>query len=138
MASRLNPYLSFDGDAGDALAFYQHVFGGDLRVNRFGAFGTDDHGMADKVMHGQLETTSGFILMAADMPPGEERRPGNDLAVSLGGDDAEDLRGYWRALSAGGTVTVALERQPWGDEFGMCRDKFGTSWMVDIARTAPG
>ena len=71
MTTRLNPYLSFAGDASAALAFYQDVFGGDLTINHFGDFGTDDHGMGDKVMHGQLETASGLTLMAADMLPGD-------------------------------------------------------------------
>ena len=35
-------------------------------------------------------------------------------------------------LSDGGTVTVPLEKQMWGDEFGMCMDKFGIDWMVNI------
>ena len=69
-------------------AFYQDVFGGDLTINHFGDFGTDDHGIGDQVMHGRtLETASGLTLMAADMLPGETLRPGNNLAVSLGGDD---------------------------------------------------
>jgi PhnB protein len=119
MTTRLNPYLSFAGDAAAALAFYQDVFGGDLTINHFGDFGTDDHGIGDQVMHGQLETPSGLTLMAADMLPGETLRPGNNFAVSLNG----------------GIVTVELTTQPWGDEFGMCVDRFGTSWLVNIART---
>ena len=87
---------------------YQWIFGGDLTINHFGDFGTDDHGIGDQVMHGQLETASGLTLMAADMLPGKTVRPGNNLAVSLGGDDTEELRGYWQALSDGGTVTVEL------------------------------
>ena len=133
MTTRLNPYLSFAGDASAALAFYQDVFGGVLTINHFGDFGTDDHGIGDQVMHGQLETASGLTLMAADMLPGETLRPGNNLAVSLVGDDTEELRGYWQALSDGGTVTVELATQPWGDEFGMCVVRFGSSWLVNIA-----
>lgn len=139
MATRLNPYLSFAGDASDALAFYQDVFGGELTVNHFGDFGTDDHGIGDQVMHGQLETASGLTLMAADMLPGETLRAGNNLAISLSGDDAEEMRGYWQDLSDGGTVTVELATQPWGDEFGMCVDRFGITWLVNVVdRNAGG
>jgi PhnB protein len=84
-------------------------------------------------MHGQLESGD-LTLMGADTPPGEEeRRSGNDVALSLSGDDADALRGYWTHLSDGGTVSVPLERQMWGDEFGMCTDRYGVSWMVNIA-----
>ncbi|MFF8833396.1 VOC family protein [Streptomyces sp. NPDC015131] len=135
MALRLNPYISFDGDARQAMEFYQQVFGGHLDLNPYGSFGTSDHGQADKIMHGMLETDRGFTLMGADTPPGSEHRPGNSMSVSLSGDsaDGDTLRGYWEKLSDSGTVTVPLERQMWGDEFGMCEDRFGVTWMVNIS-----
>ncbi|WP_328890424.1 VOC family protein [Streptomyces sp. NBC_00316] len=134
MASRLNPYISFAGDARQAIDFYQGVFGGTLNVHTFGQFGSEaPPGYADKVMHGMLETPSGFTLMCADTPPGMEHKPGDNFAVSLSGDDADELRGYWEKLSAGGNVAVPLEKQMWGDVFGMCTDKFGIGWMVNIS-----
>jgi PhnB protein len=128
MASRLNPYLSFRGDARQALEFYRDVFGGSLALNTFGEFGAD----ADKIMHGMLETDSGYTLMGSDTPPGMEYNPGNHISVSISGDDGDELRGYWEKLSDGGIVAVPLEKQAWGDEFGMCVDRFGIAWMVDI------
>ncbi|MFM9369104.1 VOC family protein [Streptomyces sp. Da 82-17] len=133
MASRLNPYLSFDGDARQALEFYKEVFGGTLSLNTFGELGGQSGGAdADKIMHGMLETTSGFTLMGADTPPGMEFKAGSNFAVSVSGDDDAELRGYWEKLSADGNVSVPLEKQMWGDVFGMCTDKFGVPWMVDI------
>ena len=133
MASRLNPYISFKDNARDALEFYKDVFGGDLTVNTFGEFGAQGTPDADKIMHGQLETPSGFTLMGSDTPEGREHNPGDNISVSLSGDDADELRGYWEKLSEGGTVDVPLEKQMWGDEFGFCRDRFGIGWMVNIA-----
>ena len=72
--------------------------------------------------------------MCADNPPGMELQSGNTMAVSLSGDDGEELRGYYNKLSEGGTVTMPLEKQMWGDEFGMCTDRFGVSWMVNISQ----
>jgi PhnB protein len=132
--SRLNPYISFPGNARDAMEFYKNVFGGELRIDTFGEYGDQNAPEADKIMHGQLETDSGFTLMGADNPPGMELNPGNNIAVSLSGEDAEELRGYWEKLSEGGTVTVPLEKQMWGDEFGMCVDRFGIGWMVNIGQ----
>ncbi|GAA5037860.1 PhnB protein [Thermocatellispora tengchongensis] len=133
MASRLNPYISFAGDARQAMEFYRDVFGGDLTVATFGEYGTKEAGYADKIMHATLQTANGFTIMGADLPPGMEYSPGNTMAVSLSGDDATQLRGYWQKLSEGGTVSVPLEKQMWGDEFGACTDRFGVAWMVDIA-----
>jgi PhnB protein len=131
MASRLNPYLSFQGNARQAMEFYQSVLGGELTVNTFGEFGTDDPALADQIMHSLLTTPSGFVLMASDTPPGMEHTPGSTVTVSLSGDDPV-LRDYWAGLSAGGTVTVPFEKQMWGDEFGACVDQFGVPWMVDL------
>ena len=82
-------------------------------------------------MHGMLDTGNGLVLMAADTPNSMDHTPAAGFSVSLSGDD-ERLRSYWDALSASGTTTVPLERAPWGDSFGMCTDRFGISWMVNI------
>ena len=133
MTSRLNPYIGFDGKARDAMEFYRSVFGGELNVSTFGESGMDGPG-ADKVMHAQLETPAGFTLMASDTPPGMEyTAPNGTISVSLSGDD-EALRGYWEKLSDGGTVPMPLEKQMWGDEFGMCIDRYGVPWMVNIGQ----
>ena len=135
MASRLNPYISFDNSARQAMEFYRNVFGGDLTMNTFGEFGQADSPDADKIMHSQLETDMGFTLMASDTPAGMQRNAGDTITISLSGDDADSLRGYWEKLSDGGTVTMPLEKQMWGDEFGMCTDKFGIPWMVNITQS---
>jgi PhnB protein len=117
------------------MEFYKDVFGGDLRTNTFGEYGQADSPDADKVMHSQLESTAGYTIMAADTPPGMDYSPGTNFAVSLSGDDNDELRGYWEKLSDGGTVSVPLEKQMWGDEFGMCVDQFGIPWMVNIGQS---
>jgi PhnB protein len=134
VASRLNPYITFSGNARQAMEFYERVFGGSLTLQTFGEYGAPDAPEADKIMHGQLETASGFTLMGADTPPGSEHNPGTNISVSLSGDDADELRGYWEQLSDGGTVSTPLEKQMWGDEFGMCVDRFGIGWMVNIGQ----
>ncbi|MET9502895.1 VOC family protein [Streptomyces sp. NPDC006259] len=133
MASRLNPYISFGGNARQAMEFYQDVFGGTLALNTYGEAGRQGTPEAEQIMHGMLETANGFTLMGADAPPGTQVTPGDNFSVSLSGDDAAELRGYWERLSADGSVSVPLERQMWGDVFGMCTDRFGIPWMVNIS-----
>ena len=135
MASQLNPYLNFNGNARQALEFYTSVFGGKLNVSTFADFGTPkDAPDAGKIMHGQLETSAGYTIMAADTPPGMEYQGMHGFGVSLSGDDGDTLRGYWEKLSAGGTVTMPLQKQAWGDEFGMITDQFGVPWLVNISQ----
>ncbi|OLR94566.1 VOC family protein [Actinokineospora bangkokensis] len=135
MASKLNPYLHFRDNAREALEFYQHVLGGELTINTFGSFGTEGP-LADKVMHGQLDTPAGFTLMCSDTPPEMEYNPGGSFTVSLSGDDGDELRGYFEKLSEGGSVHTPLQKMVWGDEFGALDDKFGISWLVNIAGTS--
>jgi PhnB protein len=136
MATRLNPYLGFRDNAREAMDFYQSVFGGELTRSTFGEFqASQDPAEKDKIMHSQLLTDSGYALMAADTPNGMSYNPGDTVAVSLSGDDEDELRRYWDGLSDGADVTMPLEKAPWGDSFGMLTDKFGVRWMVNIAGT---
>lgn len=134
MAVLLNPYLNFRDTAKEAMEFYQSVFGGQLNRSTFGEFhASEDPTEQDKTMHAQLTTDDGLVLMASDTPNQMEYRPGTNFSISLSGDDEAQLRGYWEKLSDGGTVTMPLEKAPWGDTFGMCVDRFGIGWLVNIA-----
>ena len=136
MTVRLNPYLSFRDNAREAMEFYQSVFGGELALNTFAEYqASEDPAEQDKIMHGMLETDNGLTLMGADTPNSMEFNEGGGFSISLSGDDEPTLRGYWEALSKEGTVAMPLEKAPWGDTFGMCTDKFGVSWLVNIAGT---
>jgi PhnB protein len=134
VTSRLNPYIGFSGTARQAMEFYREVFGGELAVDTYGASGMAAPGDEDKVMHAQLETPKGYFLMASDAPSGMEPSGGSSISISLSGDDSDDMRGYFEKLAEGGSVTMPLEKQMWGDEFGMCVDRFGIQWMVNISQ----
>jgi PhnB protein len=133
MTSRLNPYLNFNGNARQALEFYHSVFGGNLTLSTFAEFGAPNSSDADRIMHGQLETDAGYTIMAADVTSEMEYQPPAGCSISLSGDD-DALHDYWDKLSAGGTTTMPLQKQVWGDEFGMCVDQFGVPWLVNISQ----
>ena len=137
MASMLNPYLNFNGNARQAMEFYRDVFGGELTLSTFGELGAAEGADADKIMHGQLQTGSGYTLMGSDVPSHMQYEPAAGFAVSLSGDD-EALRGYFEKLSAGGNVTVPMQKMMWGDEFGMLTDQFGIQWMANISQPQAG
>ncbi len=147
MTTRLNPYLNFATTTRQAMEFYQSVLGGELRMSTFGEYGGAPEGLEpDHVMHAMLETPSGLTLMASDTPagagdgagqgagqgPGQGSGQPGGVSLSLSGEDADELRGYWERLSARAAVTVPLQKQMWGDEFGMLVDEFGMTWMVNI------
>ena len=137
MGITLNPYLNFRGNAREAMEFYEGVFGGKLNVSTFADYHAASHPSEnDLVMHADLEGSEGIRFMAADTPNKMEYRPGTNFSMSLSGDDEAQLRGYFEKLAEGGSVTMPLEKAPWGDTFGMCTDRFGISWLVNVAATA--
>ncbi|WP_427017743.1 VOC family protein [Pseudarthrobacter sp. P1] len=134
MTTRLNPYLSFRTNAREAMEFYKSVFGGELAISTFADYhASEDPAEQDLVMHSQLESPSGLTLMGSDTPSSMSYNPGDNYSVSLSGEDEGELRGYWDKLADGGDVSMPLEKAPWGDTFGMCKDKFGVAWLVNIA-----
>jgi PhnB protein len=136
MTTQLSPYLSFRDNARQAMDFYHSVLGGELTASTFAEFqASDDPAEQDKIMHSMLTTSGGLVLMASDTPSRMDYTPGNNFSISLSGDkaDEDELRGYWDKLAAGGTQTMPLGPAPWGDIFGMCTDKFGINWLVNIA-----
>lgn len=135
MASRLNPYVNFRGNARDAANFYKSVFGGELALDTFAGFGMplENPAEADWVMHAQLETPAGFTLMLSDTPSHMPFSSGGNVSISLSGEDDPELSGYWDKLADGATIVAPLVPAPWGAKFGMLTDKFGISWLVNIS-----
>jgi PhnB protein len=136
MSSQLNPYLNFNGNARQALEFYTSVFGGDLSMNTFASFGNDGPD-GERIMHGMLQTDAGYSIMAADVTSDMTYEAPAGFTVSLSGDadSASDLRRYFEKLAASGTITMPLQKQVWGDEFGMCVDGYGIPWLVNIGQS---
>lgn len=122
------PYIGFTGQAEEALQFYHSVFGGELNVLPWKNVNPNTAG----IMHGQLTTTAGWHLMAADSPQGEQPAEQQRVTICVWGDDVESMTSQFAALSAGGTVHMPLEKQMWGAVFGGLKDKFGVDWSFNI------
>ncbi len=138
MQSQLNPYLSFRDTARQAMEFYHTVFGGKLEMQTFKDFhASTDKSEDHKIMHSVLTADNGIVFMASDTPSGMEYRAGTTMSMSLSGDNEAELRGYYDKLSVGGTITMPLEKAPWGDTFGMAIDQFGVQWLVNISEPKP-
>jgi PhnB protein len=134
MTSKLNPYINFKNTAKGAMEFYQAALGGKLVMSTFKEAGAIKEGPeADNIMHAMLTADNGIIIMASDTPDHMEYKQGNNVSISLSGDNESELKGYWERLSEGGKVSQPLTKAPWGDQFGMFTDKFGIQWLINIA-----
>ena len=133
----LNPYLNFPGNAEEAFNFYQSVFGGEFAaVQRFKDTPEADKASpedANKIMHISLPIGKGNILMATDAieSMGHKLTTGNNFHLSIAADSEEEADKVFNGLSAGGQVTVPLQKMFWNAYFGMFNDKFGVQWMVN-------
>ncbi|MGV1005165.1 MAG: VOC family protein [Candidatus Nanopelagicales bacterium] len=134
MSVQLNPYLNFRDQTRAAMEFYQSVFSGQLTLSTFGEYhASEDPAEAGKIMHAQLVTEHGLVLMASDTPNSMEYPEGpSSISISLSGDDESALSSFYEGLLPGGSVVMPLEKAAWGDWFGMLIDKFGVSWLVNI------
>ncbi|MDR0483262.1 MAG: VOC family protein [Cellulomonadaceae bacterium] len=137
----LNPYISFKNNAREALDFYQSVLGGQVMCMTFGDLAAHGNPMGtpeadnDLVMHGQLVTDTGLMIMAADTGDVIEHVPatqGMSIALTGSGEDLDYIQAAFDAISAEATHVYPFEKAPWGDVYGMCVDKFGISWMFNV------
>jgi len=135
-AVQLNPYINFNDNTEEALNFYHSVLGGEVTISRFSEFASPEMPVANEhqnlVMHGSL-IAEHFQIFAADAKPVGGVTTGDNISISLSGDDETALTSYYKGLSEGGSIQQPLEKAPWGDSFGMFTDKFGIHWMVNIA-----
>lgn len=134
----LNPYLNFDGNAAEALRFYQSCLeGSKLMMQTFGEAPMETPAeLNDRLMHGQL-TYDDMCLMASDiMPdmPGHSFVVGTNINLSLNLEDQGLQEKIFNKLAEGGTVTMPLQDTFWNARFGMLVDKFGISWLLNCEK----
>ena len=134
MSVKTVTHLNFRGQARAALTFYQSVFGGDVAVITYQDAGNVQEPIeAEQVMWGQVAAAGGFCVMAYDVPSRLAWNPGeNSFFVSVRGDAAEEITGYWKNLSEGATIRQPLEPAQWAPLYGMLTDKFGVTWVLDV------
>ena len=137
---RLNPYLSFNGSCREAMTFYKECFGGELTFMTLGESPVADKfpdDMQDRILHSML-ANDGIVLMATDCARSDEKfNPGNDMSLTLNFDNEEELNKIFSKLSEGGDVIDPVKKQFWGGTFGVARDKFGKTWMLEYSEEEP-
>jgi PhnB protein len=128
-------HLNFRGEARAALAFYHSVFGGEQIAVTYKDFGkVEDPADADQVIWGQVVSTSGFRVMAFDVPSRQSWHPGErSFFVSVRGESTAEIEDYWDKLVDGGSIVQALGPSNWSPLYGMVKDRFGITWVMDVA-----
>jgi PhnB protein len=145
-------HLNFHGEARQALEFYRSVFGGDLVVATYADLGMPaELPGADHVVWGQVVAENGFHVMAYDVPgqgrpgpvPSTRRENGLTLTdqpffLSVRGDTVAEVAPVWDGLARGADVVEAFGPAAFAPGFGMLTDRFGVTWVVDVAEQPQG
>lgn len=132
------PYLHFQGQCAEALAFYNTVFAGhDLQMMRYaeGPDAPEAWRASPRIMHGQVSLFDG-TLMASDYPPGVEGDPQKGFSVMQTAPDLMQAERVFKTLAEAGTVIQAFGPTFFSPGFGMVKDKFGTHWIISAAPEA--
>ncbi len=133
----INPYLTFNGNCEEAFLFYKSVFGGDFpyvgRYNEMPGEYPVPESDKNKIMHISLPISQETILMGADASGNFGGTPKTDsnISLSINATSEAEAQKLFAALSAGGSVTMPLEKTFWGALFGMFTDRFGIKWMIN-------
>jgi PhnB protein len=133
----INPYVNFNGNCREAVAFYAEVFGADSPEMMFYSDMPPDpdfpvtEDMKKLVMHTELKFAGGSVMFS-DIAPGSPFAAGDSISIMVSSKDAEVLRRYWERLKEGGTVAMELGPQFWSSLYGFVTDKFGVGWHLDL------
>ncbi|MES1214157.1 MAG: VOC family protein [Bacteroidota bacterium] len=125
------PYLNFNGNAAEALAFYAKAFDGKVLFQQtFGESPMESTAdMKDKIMHATFQ--AGDLSFMVSDSPHEKVSGGTNISLSLNFTSVESIDKTFAALSDGATITMPLQDTFWGAKFGMLVDKYGINWMFN-------
>ena len=130
-----HPYLFFGGNCREAFTRYQEIFGGELVLLPMSDLpqGEDPPpaGKEHYIMHAAIKY-DGNLLMGSDDPMTDEFGPVQGMQVNYTAPDLDDANRVFDALAEGGEVWQALTPTFFSPGFGMCKDRFGTPWMIDV------
>jgi len=134
----LHPYLYFTNTTRDAMTTYQQILGGTLDIMDATALPEGDEPpfeMPDGfVVHAALNFGDGDLLMASDDPTGDSSGV-KGAALNLTVAEPDEARRIFSALADGGAIGMELGETFWSPMFGTCVDRYGVTWMVNVAPT---
>ncbi|MEO6583367.1 MAG: VOC family protein [Ferruginibacter sp.] len=127
------PYLTFNGNAAEAMAFYAKALGGAVEFQQ--TFGESPMKVSedtkDKIMHATFKAGELSIMCSDTNDEMGKVTPGSNISLSLNFNDEESINTTFEALAEGGKITMPLENTFWNARFGMLTDKFGFNWMLN-------
>ncbi|KMY55972.1 glyoxalase [Bacillus sp. FJAT-27231] len=135
LKGQATPYLTFNGNAKEALTFYAQAF--QAEIQRLQTFGEADYPTppeaADRVMHARL-SKGDFLIMVSDTFPGQDVQIGNHISLALTFESKEEIQSVYEKLQQEGTIQMELQDTFWGSTYAKLQDKFGVIWQLDCPK----
>jgi PhnB protein len=136
MAVYLNPCLLIDGDAREAITFYEQALQAKvIRVQTFGEAPPDPDDpvpddVKDRIMYASLKVGETDLVLS-DTFPGMPYQRGNQVNIAIVTDSIDSSKRFMDALAEGGYVNMLLEETFWSPAYGQVTDKFGVGWQIN-------
>lgn len=132
---KIKPYLSFNGNAEEALNFYLNAFNGTIgEVFRYGEYNAMESPIEykDKIIHSDLDL-NGCSISLADALPGTATDFGMlGHSITVYCDSEQQLKEIYSKLSIGGDIKCELCQPPYAKLYAEVVDKFGVLWALII------
>ncbi|WP_083632372.1 VOC family protein [Domibacillus antri] len=135
MKGQATPYLTFDGNAQEALDFYAKAFGAEIQeVKKFGEadFPTPPEA-ADRIMHARF-SKGDFLIMVSDSFLGQPVNIGNNVSLAVTFESDDEIQAVYDVLKEGGTTHMELQDTFWNSKYAKVQDKFGVIWNLDFPK----
>ena len=129
-STALCPYLTFPGNASEALDFYASVFGGKTEKHKFSDCPSENQCEAskDKILHASLHFDGNCIMLADVCAKTSTYTIGNAIHLNICMTNSGEMNKVFALLSEGGVVEKPLHHHFWGATYGKVVDKFGILW----------
>lgn len=130
------PYLTFEGNAVEALAFYSEVLGG--RVLYSQTFRQSElesqlpESWKDKVMHAAFQAGDLQLMISDTQDAATKVTRGDQIQLALNFTSEAEIDRVYTGLATEGEIGLTLEKTDWGSKFGMVTDKYGVRWMLNF------
>lgn len=135
MTLRLIPYLMMDGNAKEAIQFYEKALDAKVLFNQtFGEMPENPEfsmpaEAKNRVSHATIKVGE-TELMFSDTFPGQPHQSGNQVTICISTDDMEKSKQMFESLQQGGEVKMPLQATFFSPAYGIVTDKFGVTFQI--------
>ena len=131
--TQIHAYVGFNGRCREAMNYYKDTIGGEITLQPVEGSPMESQcpqSMKDQILHSSLTRNGTLLLMGSDMNAPGEQPKGSNIALSLSCSTEEEINRVFSMFSSEGNIIDPLKKQFWGALFGVCKDKYGVTWMM--------